>query len=270
MSSSAPAVLALDFDGVLCDGRREYFETAWRAYGACWPAPALSEGRRHELAQDFSSLRPLIESGWEFPLLIHALVSGVRVPPPDDRAAWLETARGLAAEANVSIDTLKQQVNEVRDAWFAADSAGWLAHHAFYAGVLPRIERALDEGVVPVIVTTKAERFVRALLAGRGERLGKLTIMGWDGDRIVPKDECLRELVAAHGLPSAGAGIWFVEDMLETLERVERAAPALPGVRLVLADWGYNTPAQRRRAQDGGRITLVDLERFAGDFSQWG
>jgi 3-deoxy-D-manno-octulosonate 8-phosphate phosphatase KdsC-like HAD superfamily phosphatase len=29
---SAPQTLALDFDGVLCDGLLEYFETAWRAY----------------------------------------------------------------------------------------------------------------------------------------------------------------------------------------------------------------------------------------------
>ena len=33
-----PAILALDFDGVLCDGMREYFEAAWRAYRRLRPA----------------------------------------------------------------------------------------------------------------------------------------------------------------------------------------------------------------------------------------
>ena len=29
----APTLLALDFDGVVCDGLREYFQTAWKVYG---------------------------------------------------------------------------------------------------------------------------------------------------------------------------------------------------------------------------------------------
>lgn len=264
-----PVVLALDFDGVLCDGRREYFETAWRAYARCWSASALSPDRRAALASEFSSLRPLVESGWEFPLLVHALLNGIQVPAPDDRAAWLAATQRLAAEAGLSTETLKQQVNEVRDDWFAADPAGWLAHHDFYPGVVERVERALSDGIVPVIVTTKAERFVRALLATHGERLATLSIMGWEAQRIVPKDECLRRLIAAHALEADGAGIWFVEDMLETLEKIDRARPPLGGVKRLLAEWGYNTPAQRRRARDGGHIHVIDLARFDGDFSGW-
>ena len=32
-----PNILALDFDGVLCDGMREYFETSRRTYVHIWP-----------------------------------------------------------------------------------------------------------------------------------------------------------------------------------------------------------------------------------------
>ena len=39
-----PDVLALDFDGVLCDGMREYFETSRRTYAKAWPEePAPGE-----------------------------------------------------------------------------------------------------------------------------------------------------------------------------------------------------------------------------------
>src|SRR5438270_162161 len=71
-----PRILALDFDGVVCDGRPEYFETAWQAYVAAWPAPALTSSRPARIAARFSALRPLIESGWEMPLLVHALLAG--------------------------------------------------------------------------------------------------------------------------------------------------------------------------------------------------
>src|SRR5881296_1337727 len=36
-----PAILALDFDGVLCDGMREYFTAAWRAWRRLRPSIAL-------------------------------------------------------------------------------------------------------------------------------------------------------------------------------------------------------------------------------------
>ena len=32
-----PDILALDFDGVLCDGMREYFEASRRTYMRVWP-----------------------------------------------------------------------------------------------------------------------------------------------------------------------------------------------------------------------------------------
>ena len=57
-----PAILALDFDGVLCDGIREYFESAWRTYRRLRPGtpPAPPRG----LVERFARLRPLVESGW--------------------------------------------------------------------------------------------------------------------------------------------------------------------------------------------------------------
>ena len=35
-----PDILALDFDGVLCDGMREYFETSRRVCLRVWPGEA--------------------------------------------------------------------------------------------------------------------------------------------------------------------------------------------------------------------------------------
>ena len=44
-----PNILALDFDGVLCDGMREYFETSRRTYMKIWPTdtrPAKTSSQR--------------------------------------------------------------------------------------------------------------------------------------------------------------------------------------------------------------------------------
>src|SRR5262245_12711020 len=68
-----PDILALDFDGVLCDGMREYFEASRRTYVRVWPNERAPE---EALFPAFRALRPVILSGWEMPLLLRAIVRG--------------------------------------------------------------------------------------------------------------------------------------------------------------------------------------------------
>jgi phosphoglycolate phosphatase-like HAD superfamily hydrolase len=262
----APRILSLDFDGVLCDGRPEYFETARRAYAAVWPGADLE--RAGALAAPFAAARPLVESGWEMPLLLHALVSGVPDADLVDREAWRVTARRVLDGAPVDTGSLGRALNAARDAWFAADPKDWLGHHAFYPGVCARVVQALDAGVHVAIVTTKAERFARALLASQHPRLATVPIIGREPDRTVPKPESLLRLGREHGAAADGAGLWFVEDMLETLELV-RATPGLTGTRLFLAGWGYNTLEQRAIVGSGGHVHLLSLQDFAAPFRDW-
>ncbi|PYM27736.1 MAG: haloacid dehalogenase [Candidatus Rokuibacteriota bacterium] len=263
-----PRILALDFDGVVCDGRPEYFETAWQAYVAAWPAPALTSSRPARIAARFSALRPLIESGWEMPLLVHALLAGVGDEALKDRHAWL-AAPGLMKPAGVSAETLGRALNTVRDDWFARDSAGWLAHHHFYPGVAGQIATLLGGPIEVVVVTTKAERFVRLLLTSADPRLAQVTVIGREPGKPVPKPDILRRLADRAGLGADAAGLWFVEDMLETLEATAQR-PALAAARLFLADWGYNTPDDRAAVARAGRIHLLSLTTFAGPLARWG
>ena len=68
-----PDILALDFDGVLCDGMREYFEASRRTYMRVWPD---EQTPGEELFPAFRTLRPVIMTGWEMPVLLRALVQG--------------------------------------------------------------------------------------------------------------------------------------------------------------------------------------------------
>jgi phosphoglycolate phosphatase-like HAD superfamily hydrolase len=262
---SAPALLALDFDGVVCDGRPEYFETAWQAYVGTWPHP-LTRGRPDAIAERFAALRPLIESGWEMPVMVHALLAGVDARALKDRHAWLQAAPALLQSAGVTAEALGRALNRVRDDWFARDAAGWLAHHRFYPGVPDRLVALLDARARVVVVTTKTERFARALLVGADPRLSGLAVIGREPGRPIPKPDILRRLADEQRLGHDAAGIWFVEDLMETLEVTARRAD-LAGARLFLADWGYNTEADRGRA--GGRIALLSLDRFVGPLEGW-
>ena len=264
---TAPTILALDFDGVVCDGRPEYFESAWRAYVAAWPG-ALTSTRPAAVTERFSALRPLIESGWEMPLMVHALLADVGDDALKDRHAWLAAAPGLMKAAGVSAETLGRALNQVRDDWFARDPGSWLAHHRFYPGVAALMVSLLAGPTRVVIVTTKTERFARQLLVQADARLAAVTVIGREPGKPVPKPDILRRLADERGLGPSAAGLWFVEDMLETLEATARRAD-LADARLFLCDWGYNTPADRARVAAGGRIALLPLARFAAPLDTW-
>ena len=84
-----PRLLALDFDGVVCDGVDEMAETAWRALSEVVPpvAPLTPE-----LGARFVALRPAIESGWEMVALMGVVTESAADTDGDlhDGARWAE------------------------------------------------------------------------------------------------------------------------------------------------------------------------------------
>src|SRR4030095_16102158 len=84
----------------------------------------------------------------------------------------------------------------------------------------------------------------------------------------VPKPVTLRRLADKYGVGADGTGLWFVEDMLETLEATA-TRPELAGARLFLADWGYNTAEDRASVGAAGRIRRLSLDCFAGPLEAW-
>jgi hypothetical protein len=75
-------------------------------------------------------------------------------------------------------------------------------------------------------------------------------------------------LAADRGVPAGGQGLWFVEDLLETLEAVLRT-PGLDAARLFLAGWGYNTLEHRASVTGNRHLALLSLRDFAAPFDAW-
>ena len=251
-----PALLALDFDGVICDGMQEYFESAWGAYRRL--RPAASSRPPAGLFEQFARLRPIVETGWEMPTLLHAVLGGAG--EAEILASWRPDA--WLANLGATRETAAAALDHTRDEWIARDESSWLAAHRFYPGMIERL-RALVGGPIQVyVITTKGGRFAQKLLERQGVALAPSQVYGKEARR--PKRAILRELSGGGD----GAGIWFVEDRLPTLRDV-KAEPALARAGLFLAAWGYNTPPERTAAQQDDRISLLSLDRFAGDFESW-
>jgi len=91
--SALPRVLALDFDGVICDGMPEYFESSLRAHRLSF-GETPDPGGREELFGRFKVLRPAVETGWEMVVLVDMLTE--RDPSGDRelRERWASVRDG--------------------------------------------------------------------------------------------------------------------------------------------------------------------------------
>ncbi len=256
----SPRILALDFDGVLCDGRAEYFASSCRVCAQVW---GLAPAQLEPLRPAFDRLRPLIEIGWEMPLLLWGLQQGI----PEDalRRDWPGWRQRLLQGAGVSEQALAQRLDEVRDRWIEEDLQGWLGLHRFYPGVAAWMRQIQAAGEPRLaILSTKEGRFIQQLLLREGIQLPRHRILG--KEVRAPKATTLQRLLSAAQLPAEE--LWFVEDRLQTLRQVQRV-PELKQVLLFLAAWGYNLPEEREEAARDPHLHLLSLEQLFQPFEQW-
>lgn len=263
MASLAPAILALDFDGVVCDGLIEYFQTAWRAY--CQLFLEVEKEPPAGLAERFYPLRPVIETGWEMPLLLYALQHGVEDAAVLDH--WPTLVQTVLQETEVPPKKAMAAVDGTRDRWIQEDLEGWLDLHRFYPGVVEQLQSTIAADIYPLIISTKEGRFIQALLAKAGVELPRQQIIGKEIKQ--PKTQTLRQLQQSPPADAvANTPLWFVEDRLQTLNKV-KAASDLEDITLFLADWGYNTEAEKAEALSDSRIHLLSLSQLVRGFSTW-
>jgi phosphoglycolate phosphatase-like HAD superfamily hydrolase len=255
--TNTPDALALDFDGVLCNGLREYFQTSLKAYRHIWPDVAPDCPSTWEAS--FGKLRPVIETGWEMPLVLRALEQDWT--ETDILLHWPTIRSQLLEKENLDWRQIGAQVDSLRDRWILEDLDGWLALHSFYPGVAKQLQHWLNAELPVFIITTKESRFVRTLLAQVGIVLSGGTLYGKDCQQ--PKSATLRHL-KAQGFRD----IWFVEDRLATLTTIQTQQD-LASIRLFLADWGYNTAMEREQAIATHGLHLISLSQFEQPFERW-
>ncbi len=260
-SQAAPRILALDFDGVICDTADETLKSAWQVYGEIWDTSGA--GPPPEVATAFHRLRPILEIGWEAPVLLRAILEDV--PESALFQEFQTTWRPRIIEAHrLSQADLSARFDAARDAWIRTDLPAWLASQYFYPGIADRLRVILQGATQLFVITTKEWRYAHLLLERNGVPLPVGHV--WGKEHARPKADLLRVLRQEARVDSSE--IWFVEDRLKTLRSVQKETD-LDTLGLFLATWGYNTPAEQDEAAVDRGIALLTLEQFCGDFSAW-
>ena len=262
-----PGLLALDFDGVVCDGINEMLDSAWRTLVEV-TGRTIPPSRHAELSTRFGALRPAIESGWEMVVLVGVLVEQDAVGDAAlrDGARWAAVRDAYVKANDLRPAAIAGAFDGVRDRWIAGDKAGWLARHRFYPGIAAWLQRLVAGGQLVYVISTKSKQFLDALLAWQQVTLPADRVIG----RAEPKREkwdVLRGLAASHGLTTGD--VWFVEDRLATLLEMRRHAADFAAARLFLADWGYVFLDRDPAAARAAGIPVLHLTQATGPFEGW-
>ena len=253
-----PTILALDFDGVICDGRLEYFESGWRTYCQVWDS--LSTNPPEGLSDRYKRLSAVVETDRDVALLVRALM--LEISDAQILDTWYTLAPQLLAKDQITETTVVEKFVQVRDDWMTSDREGWLACQPFYPGIRDRLLEILASPVQLVVVTNRSQRFAQELLQVQGISLPDDHVFGKQEQR--PKFKVVRSLKTSVTNPT----IWFVEDHVKALHLVEQQ-PDLINVQMFLTDWGFNTPTVRTSIQANPRIRLLSLPQFLQDFTAW-
>ena len=248
-------VLALDFDGVLCDSAKELALSAWRAGAAIWPHWDKQKAP-DPIVQGFRKVRPVLETGYQAIPVLGLLQEGV------DEESILQKADQLIAQEMTKIgrdkSALKDLLAAARQGWIDADLENWLGAHEFYPGTVEAVKKELAEGTDVYIITTKQEAFTRRLLHAQGLQVPQERIYSLERiEKLAGKLGVLESLIRDY----PDAPIAFVEDRLETLAAV-LARPDLKRIGAFLADWGFNTREARDRAMQMSGIEVIGLADF--------
>ena len=258
MTNLLPTIVALDFDGVICDGLLEYFATTKKAYEQIWQEQPQSN--LEELAQSFYTLRPIIETGWEMPILLRALV--LKIDDSEILQSWHLVRDSIVNNENLNTKTLANTLDSVRDYWINNDLNSWLRLHRFYPGIVQVLNKIINSPSELYIITTKEGRFVHQLLQEQNILIPRERIIGKESKR--PKYETIRLLRDSN--EESKVTFWFVEDRLPALQLVKQQSDLKSLVKLFMADWGYNIECDRTIASDDPDITLISLEEFTQQF----
>ncbi len=246
-------ILALDFDGVLCDSSREVFVVGVDTFAAQEPNSAILDGlrplrddalaggtdhRADPLYQRFLDLLPLGNRAEDFGVSLKAIESDAAI---EDQGTYDDFYRSLGPDW---LDAYHRRFYETRRGLRSADRAAWLHLHLPYPGVGAMLRRHKPT-TTPAVATAKDSRSVELLLEelGLGGVFDSQLVL--DKETGVNKTHHLRALVERTSVPYEN--ITFVDDKVNHLVTVAEL-----GVRAVLAGWGFNSAREHALAASLG------------------
>lgn len=234
-------VIALDFDGTLCDGVAECLLVSWLAFAdGVQPrdSVALLDTIPASFKDHFSRCRNFVRHSGHF--IIPFLRDATFETQADFDAAYRAVDAGRLEAFLRSFEACRKQLRQDHP-------EQWLALHTLYPGV----RSALQAARLPLfIVTAKDTASVVAILEGANVPFGEDCIYGGVTAKLAP----FHDIVRRSGCSPERLAIYD-----DSVLNVAEARGA--GFDAIWATWGYSSPEHQRIAASKS-LPSVSLEDF--------
>lgn len=251
-------VIALDFDGVICDSAAECVVSAYGAY-------VEAKGERFDpmastvpdyFRDGFYRLRPLIRDGRDYVMILYLLDLRVEMEDQEDFDHALETRLPdlLSLFGVEDGPGLEAAFQKYRARFRGRDEGGWMDRNPLYDGMVEAL-RKRDGALGRVFVTTsKPSSVAKGILEHNGFSLPVGHVLGKDMVGRSP-DKNVHMGLVTEAIGVGYEDIHFVDDQVAHLE----SAMGL-GVNCYLASYGYVTEKQVEKARGLGIRALEERE----------
>jgi phosphoglycolate phosphatase-like HAD superfamily hydrolase len=235
-------VLALDFDGVICDSLHECVLVSWNSHFGYAVADFGADGLTRIPQAYLDHFRA---SRGYARCLGHFLLPLLGGPEVFGSQAEFDAAyRGLPERL---VTRFVERAERYRSAVRQHHRRSWLRLHTLYPGVLDVVRHHR-----PYLVTARDRESVVELLAAGGVSLDPSRVYG----NQVDKRRALADIVDREGI--SPRELWFVDDNLPTVMAAGRA-----GFTARWARWGFAAPEHGPLARRLG-VPSIDLPWLVG------
>jgi phosphoglycolate phosphatase-like HAD superfamily hydrolase len=245
MTSATAPILAIDFDGVICDSTEECVVTAWNAWNL-YINKTIQVTTPDQVPNPFRSAlrahRNYVRTAGEYLILLEAALSGKYIRSQRDYDNLFE-------QFDNSISAFAKLFFSARSRLRSQDEKHWLNLHSVYTGIpmaLAQLWKTFDVS----IVTGKDASSVQTFFKLFGLPIPSSRV--FDKDVAHDKLAAIRMIAANEGQPLNST--FFVDDNIHHLVPAHEA-----GCHAYLAGWGYHTDEQLELARRLS-IPILSLE----------
>ncbi len=243
-----------DFDGVVVDGMKEYWQSSLMACEKFLNSSNISINKilYQKVSNTFKEIRPWVKYGWEMVIITHEIIRTENPLNQNNQNNFVikyhENCQKILRDNSWVSEDLQKFLDESRKYQIDKDFDSWVnLHHPFYE-VLEFIDKLKEEKINIGIITTKSEVFARTFLA-------KLNIY----PEFIYGYESGAKVEIAGKLSEEFEILGFIEDRRKTLADIKKSIKT-KDIPCYLADWGYLKVSDRKNLPK--EIRLIKLENL--------
>lgn len=242
-------LLIFDFDGVLCDTQGECLVVSYYAYQELkkysFQRDYKTESIPPEQVKLFYNFRPLVRCAPEYYLLWELIFQELPIDEKQPLDAQIKTKTN---------DEYTRLFFNERKTWQTTDCQGWLNYNLLYSG-LHEILRKIATTKYFYIVSSKDNAAINLILSHNGFDVNENRIYGLKQN--FDKDAHLKEILSVNNVN--GSKAFFIDDNLTNLGIAKELS-----MHTIFAEWGYNFPYQKIKAEHEGikPLTLLQLSSW--------